>query len=206
MTKHKIVNTPEFVLKSRARVLSKEETIREVYSHAKINPNQYPINMWEIAKSLDFDVFEANFKDETVTGMMFDYEEETQVTQEISSKRAVVLNKADELKIKSFTLAHEIAHFLLHVNKNDRYFERYHLTMEPNQENLSSEAQYIKYQEDAADGLAAKLLMPPDTFLQLVEQSVYRHKKDKLAEELSDAFMVGTKAIHRRFDELNVAF
>lgn len=206
MDRNKFLYTPEFVLKARAKALSDEEIIEEVYQYANILPSHFPINMWDIAASLHFEVYEADFKDETVTGIMFDYDKPKKLSPEISSKRAVVLDRNDERKIKSFTLAHEMSHFLLHVTDEKRYFKRYHVTKEKNIDGLTEEQRFIKFQEDAADELAAKMLMPKETFLHVVDSSPNRNNKEKLTNELSDAFQVGIKAIQRRFLELNVEF
>lgn len=204
MEKNEKLPTPEFVYKSRSRVLSDEETITEIYNMAGIKKGDYPINMWEVAKSFNFDIYEASFNTGPVSGVMFDYEKEIKITPDISSKRAIILDKSDVKKIQSFTIAHELAHFMLHMTDGDGSYQRIHVSRK---ENPSSEENLmVKYREDAADSFAAKLLMPQETFLELVARSPNRDDEKKLTNELSDAFMAGEIAINKRFKELNVRF
>lgn len=96
------------------------------------------VDVVKLANALDFKVFKANFIDD-VAGQVIKNENE----------KAIYINANDKPGRQRFTIAHEIAHILLHHQK-DSVFTDYR--------NKGAYSQ----QEFEADNFAAALLMPKE--------------------------------------------
>lgn len=202
--------TPEFIEEIRKGNFSESEAITEIFKNANIDINNYPVDIWEIARSFKFDIFEANFKNPAISGLMYDGDETLKILEERNpdSKRVIILNRNENRAGQSFTIAHEVAHFAYDVDANSNFYEAYHVTKDElkRKDGLTGQDIKNKVREDKADAFAAKLLMPENIFRELVDASLVRNNRDKLAKQLALAFMTTEEAIIRRFTELNIQF
>ncbi len=196
--------TPEYILEIRDNKYSVENAVSRILEECGID--KYPVDVWKIAKTLGFTVFEANFKDDCNSGMMFDKKEVPEAFKKYDAKRAIVLNRKESAIGQAFTVAHEIAHFSLHVNDKDDFFEAFHISKVKKIEDFNENDKQLKKREDEADNFAANLLMPTNMFLKFIINSPNKNSKEKLKSELTSAFLVEEEAVERRFKELSINF
>ena len=194
------LKTPDYVFDIRNGKYNTEPAITLLLEKCNVKKVP-PINVWEIARQLNFKVFEADFKDPSLSGMMVDSRNKVAI---FDCKRAIILNKNENSGVQAFTIAHEIAHFLLHCNESKEFFEAYHITRNKEREEMTSEERIKQVVEDEADSFAASLLMPTSLF----QEYYYRLKNGKsienLTSELSKIFMVEEEAIERRYKEVGI--
>lgn len=98
----------------------------------------------------------------------------------------MVINKNHHINRQRYTIAHELAHYFLHRDKNNLFEDNkiYFRNMDKDS---------MEYQ---ADSFAAKLLMPELIFKQTINSGV------KNIDKLSKIFQVSTTAIINRAEEL----
>lgn len=138
----------------------------------------YFIDITELAKSLGCEVFEAEFKDPSVSGL---------VTRGPKGE-IIKINKDNTEERKRFTIAHELAHVILHQNVATHVDYR---------------KPYSTYDEDElrkevqADMLAAAMLMPKE----LVKQA---WKKLNDVNLVATLFRVSRKAATVRLNALGL--
>jgi Zn-dependent peptidase ImmA (M78 family) len=117
----------------------------------------YPVDVIGLAKAFGLEVYERNL-DPNVSGMIF--RDPAYASNPLAY--GIAVNEADPYYRKRFTIAHEIAHFLLHRNKiahglkDDRLYRS----------GMSNQL------ETQANRLAADILMPRRLIRQLLEQGV----------------------------------
>lgn len=109
--------------------------------------NTAPVNLLAIAKELNLKIFEGNPVTPSISGKIV---KDHKTSEETSY--SIYVNANDAPVRKRFTIAHEMAHFLLHRDKIG--------------DGLVDDALYrsgLKYNEEAeANKLAAQILMPWD--------------------------------------------
>ena len=179
--------TPDYVQDIRRRRYTADGAVMKILKECgmKLEP---PINVWAIARQLNFEVFEAGFKDAKVSGMMIDSKK---VVKMLGCKRAIVLNREENKERQAFTVAHELAHFVLHCNDRTDFFEAYHWGKEKR-----------SLTEDEADKFAAMLLMPTNTFSDVYQQLRNKYDTTELIRAMSKIFMVEDEAVKRRIREI----
>lgn len=184
--------TPDYVQDIRRRRYTADGAVMKILKECgmKLEP---PINVWAIARQLNFEVFEAGFKDAKVSGMMIDSKK---VVKMLGCKRAIVLNREENKERQAFTVAHELAHFVLHCNDRTDFFEAYHWGKE--KRSLTEEEKQKKKLEDEADKFAAMLLMPTNTFSDVYQQLRNKYDTTELIRAMSKIFMVEDEAVKRR--------
>nr|WP_306455642.1 ImmA/IrrE family metallo-endopeptidase [Stenotrophomonas sp. JAI102] len=105
-----------------------------------------------------------------------------------------------------FTLAHEIGHFILHLNKHeDGEFKDTPITM-------SRTSSYWDRTEAEANSFAAELLMPSDLIFQEANYIISEYKqshnaqisKDEFKDRMSRAFNVSFAAMEYRLSNLGI--
>lgn len=185
------VPTPKYILDIRAGKYSKLRAAKKILEEC--GQSKFPINVWQIARELDFKVFEAKFQNNNISGMLIDALEVPQVLKKFNCKRAIILNKNDQKNVQSFTIAHALGRFVYECNENENCFDAYHISRE--NEN-----------EDRMDEFAAMLLMPEIQFREFINSSPYRWDKKMLEKEMSKVCMVEETAVNRRFEELGISF
>ena len=115
---------------------------------------------------------------------------------------AIGYNSTHALVRQRFTIAHELAHYLLHIKKNrkSQLFIDRHLTLR--RDGYSSGG--VDHEELEANQLGAALLMPR----RLVQQEVKKHDLDRDDEEaigfLAKRFHVSTAAMTNRLTNLHL--
>lgn len=121
----------------RDSILAKAEEAYRIY-------NQYPVPIEKVAEHYGFNVLEANLSS-SISGYILINDE---FIEKYNSNKIILVNSNNTYKRRRFTIAHELGHYLLEVDKDDRY---YAFRDETNQGNDH---------ERAADSFAANLLMP----------------------------------------------
>lgn len=138
-----------------------------------------PINAIKMAKSLGYEVYQANFKDSAISGGVN--------FQESGGK--IYLNRNDSPTRQRFTLAHELGHCVMHKEHHQNgILER--IDMFRNPENHSQE-------EVEANAFAANLLMPE----QMVREMWKRWGSTEI---LADIFKVSLSAMSYRLYNLRL--
>lgn len=195
------MNTPGYILDIRQGKYSKTGAVTKILQECGIS--EFPVNVWEIARKLNFEVFDATFKQANVSGMMIDALEVPPVLSKFNCKRAIILNRNESKNIQSFTVAHELGHFVYDCNEESNYYDALHTKNKPI---LSEDERKQKEKEDQIDEFAAMLLMPETMFLQYINKSPNRYDRDALRAEMAKVCMVEENAVDIRFDELRIKF
>ena len=193
MTRDKIMSkksTPEYVKEIRRNQYSMDGNIEKIFLECEIT--SYPINVFQIARKLEFDIIYGKFKQDNVYGVMWDGDEPLNVGGK-QMYRAILLNKQDSLERQAFTVAHEIGHFMLHCKDNTNFYERYHGGAE------QTDSQ--KLIEDQADFFAANLLLPKKLMKAYISQHSNLSRSDLISKTCKD-FLVEKDTVVRRFEEL----
>ena len=151
------------------------------------------VDIIALAKSLGFEVGNASL-DEDDDGFILVNENEEKLFG-LKTNKLIGVNSARPLSWKRFIIAHEIGHYILHYesqNKKGMYAHRDHRNGRSDDEN-------------AADYFAANILMPKDRFAKS-----YTELKNKQLEEgdvivlLAEKYLVPQKAAERRIGELEL--
>ncbi len=192
--------TPEFILNIRKNKIINEESINLIISYSGLNKLKYPVDVWHIARYLGFDVLEANFNDASLSGVMFDKTSTPEFLKgsKYETNRAIILNKLIARTDQALTIAHFIGRFIYDVEENKDFYEVYQI------KNLSNSKSNNKIMESYLEMFSLKLLMPETLFRKLVSKSAVSHDKDKLADEISLAFMVNKESVLKRLYELDI--
>ena len=183
-------NTPEYVKEIRKNKYSMDGNIMKIFSECGITT--YPINVFKIAKALEFEIVYGKFKQENVYGVMWDGDEPLDVGGR-KLYRAILLNKQDSIERQAFTVAHELGHFMLHCQDDRNFYERYH----GGAEQTESE----KMIEDQADFFAANLLLPQNLIKAYIAQYSFLTKTELVTKICKD-FLVEKDTVLKRFEEL----
>lgn len=183
-------STPEYVKEIRRNQYSMDGNIEKIFSECEIT--SYPINVFQIARKLEFDIIYGKFKQDNVYGVMWDGDEPLNVGGK-QMYRAILLNKQDSLERQAFTVAHEIGHFMLHCKDNTNFYERYHGGAE------QTDSQ--KLIEDQADFFAANLLLPKKLMKAYISQHNNLSRSDLISKICKD-FLVERATVDKHFKEL----
>lgn len=97
----------------------------------------------------------------------------------------IVINRKRSVVRKRFTIAHELAHFLLHA-RDDPFYE-------PQRDTFS-----VGPEENEANLFAARILMPGRILGGFFQEGV------RSPEKLGEIFGVSSEAMHRRLNELGL--
>lgn len=198
------MQTPAYILDIRNGKYSKTGAIAKLLKECGIR--RFPVNPWRIARTLNFEVFETTFKNANISGMMIDAHTVPPILEKFNCKRAIIVNKSEPRNIQSFTIAHELGHFLYDCNDDENWFDAYHISKEKKDGPLSEKEQEEKKIEDMRDEFAAMLLMPESLFRDYVDSSENRDNKKALASELAKVCLVEEVAVEKRFEELGIEF
>ena len=202
VNERKKMSTPDYIKDIRECQYSKSGAVAKILKECGIQ--SFPINVWEIARMLNFQVLEADFKNENTSGMMIDSLVVPDVLKKFNCKRAIILNRNERKSVQSFTIAHELGHFVYDCNEYTNCFDAYHVCREKSQAALNEEEQKNKAKEDEIDEFAAMLLMPEIMFREYISASVNRNDRKKLIEEMAKVCMVEEVAVEKRFRELGI--
>ena len=176
--------TPEYVLDIRRGKYSRTGAATKILQECGIG--SFPVNVWEVARKMNFEVLEASFKENNVSGMMIDALEVPTRLKEFGCKRAIILNRDESKNMQSFTIAHELGHFVFDCNEETSYFDARYTK---NKEKLSEEEIIQKKNEDKIDEFAAMLLMPEIMFVEYINNSPNRYDREILKKEMQSKFV-----------------
>ena len=113
--------------------------------------------------------------------------------------RAIIgVNRDHHLNRRRFSIAHEIAHFVLH--KGDTYIDKGYRVYFRDLESGSG----TKQEEMAANAFAAALLMPAKQVRDAFKQQPFELTEDDVLKMLADKFQVSTQAMTYRLMKLRV--
>jgi len=186
---------PEYVNLIREKIGDDEYipvAIRMILSENGIK--EYPINAFEIAKKLGFTIKYAEFKDSTISGILWDGVEEAIFGNE-GYKRVMIINSKESPERQLFTVAHEIGHFMLHCNENSNFYERY---ISAGNKSVDPEE---KRMEDKADYFAANLLLPEDILNRYIKVNNLKNRRN-IEYAVASSFFVEKETVSRRLDEI----
>lgn len=148
----------------------------------KHNLYSVPVDPIKLAELLNVEVYETNFKDTNLSGV-------------ISKKddRVVILTAVNECYNRTrFTVAHELGHLMLHMNKSE-VIEEYHRGNKRTK------------QESEANAFAAALLMPMElireNFEYLEKINLPDYKKIQI---LAEMFKVSESSLMYRISNLGL--
>ncbi|MBD3244479.1 MAG: ImmA/IrrE family metallo-endopeptidase [Candidatus Moranbacteria bacterium] len=146
-------------------------------------PTDRPIDVTLLAQKQGYKVYEVLFDDKDIAGMTVDSDKE----------KSIYVSKQDNEGRKRFTIAHELAHAILHhkkLKKEKRIVDyRKPLTDYENSAELRREIQ--------ANMFAAELLMPEH-----LTRKFWDFKKD--VDEMANFFTVSPKAAVVRLESLSL--
>lgn len=170
----------------RKKAMKKFYTVDQInkISEAVLNKfgyknDDYFIDITKIAKGGDMEVNEVDFDDPDVSGML--------ITK--GDKQIINVNRKEPEERKRFTIAHEIAHAILHPSKEDHIDYRQSIKNYTSKEELTKEFQ--------ANMLAAALLMPAN-----LVKNAWESLKD--VDALADLFKVSKRAAAIRLESLGL--
>lgn len=150
-----------------------EQKIKEAIDNclSLLNELVYPIDVLEIARAYDIQVFSDRDFSENDNGF---------IAVDDKGNYEIVMNEYHSVVRKRFTLAHEIAHFLF-----DKDYLDVHKSIDRN--GNPKDASY-RYREIRANKFASALLMPEDKFIDIFV------KKEKCLDKIADYFLVSKDA------------
>ena len=182
--------------------MTKNEVIRAANKFcAQYDIHDYPVKIVDICEANGIKVFEE-FLPANVSGFIIsrnnDSEEHSsdKLFDKYNSDHVIVVNRFDSASRRRFTIAHELAHFVLHRrNAEDLYAHR--------------DAGQSGGIESEANIFASNILMPEelvDEALSLLEDSYpgYISLTDK-AIHISNEFAVSVEAARVRLDQLRIS-
>lgn len=147
-----------------------------------------PIQVDKCAQYLNIEL-RALELDENVSGFLL-----------IKEKTAHIgYNKADNKKRQRFTIAHEIAHFILHDKSSTLYIDKSNGVFFRDINSSTGELR----QEREANSFAASLLMPRKLVSEEL-QKIKTENKDSAIKKLSHAFNVSEQAMTIRLNNLGL--
>ena len=121
-----------------------------------------------------------------------------------SKKSYIVINKRHSSNRQRFSIAHEIAHFLLHKNSADVFVNNAKATF---RDSNSSTGEYR--QEVQANRFAAELLMPKKELREAFQERYYdlhSNEAEDIIQKLAEDFQVSISAMTIRLNDLNLLY
>ncbi len=168
---------------------------KEVLKRAEAFCNQhnitaYPVRIVELCEKYDFSVLGLNLTPD-VSGIIIAQDENI---DKFNTNKLIAVNLADSAKRRRFTIAHELAHYILHRNNENEVFAH-------------RDAGQTSSLEVEANTFASAILMPE----QLVYDSLsylgdnWKKMPDSiLCKHIADDFVVSTQAARVRLEQLGV--
>ena len=177
--------TPKYILDARRGGLTYDEAIEKILEENGVE--SYPIPIVAIAKGMGFAVYSAEFG-YGVFGIMMDC---ACPPMPFNEKRMICFNKNEYATRQSFVVAHEIAHFVLHCNEKDDFYEKC----------VAGKAGKSAA-EDMANIFARKLLMPQRMVQELVDMLPVTISRAQLVSIVAARFWVPEEVADLRLAEM----
>lgn len=156
--------------------------------------NNYPVEIVRICKENGLKVFEE-YLDPDVSGLIVVDEKEW---DKYNTSQFILVNLAESAVRRRFTIAHELAHFVLHRNGNKLYAHR----------DMTNDGNVRSSIEQEANYFAANVLMPEALIREKVEdikeQAWGALPNFVLIREIADYFVVSESAAEVRLRQLNI--
>lgn len=157
--------------------------------------SSYPVEIVRICKENGLKVFEE-YLNQDVSGLIV---VDDKVWTKYNTNQFILVNLAESATRRRFTIAHELAHFVLHRNGSKLYAHR---DMTSNDSNFRSSI------EQEANYFAANVLMPEE----LIRNKVEEIREDTwgvlpnfvLIREIADNFAVSESAAEVRLRQLEI--
>ena len=163
---------------TQSRINEIEAQSREVLTalNENIEKIKAPVNLFEILKKYQIGLKTGNFDDSNISGA---YEKKT---------KTIFVEKNEPYTRQTFTIAHELGHFILHDDKQVEFYYRSQIIKLAEEESA---------QEQEANWFAASLLMPEALLYKFWNLT---HDLDKL----SVIFAVSPTAVYYRLKNLHL--
>ena len=156
--------------------------------------NSYPIEIVRICNDNGLKVFES-YLEPDVSGLIVVDEKEW---EQYGTNQFIVVNLMELAARRRFTIAHELAHFILHRNGNRLYAHR----------DMTNNSGFKNSMEQEADYFAANILMPEKLIREKVEmlkEEVWgKIPEFALIREIACAFAVSESAAKVRLKQLGI--
>ena len=186
----KKMEIPQYITEIRRQKMTFDRAVERILTENNIV--SAPVPVIRIAQNLGFAVYASSFKDKNVAGVMAD---SALPVKPFHNRRIIVVNQEDPATRQNFTIAHEIAYFVLHCSNNNDFYERYRHGLDQGQKPEI---------ERTANAFAAKLLMPENMVRAfLATASVAMTRKDQIS-AIVTKFIAPKKAVEKRFAELGI--
>lgn len=154
--------------------------------------DEYPVKIIGLCNKYGIEVYGAELPDD-MSGFILIQDEPL---KNYPTGRLIVHNKKDSLKRQRFTIAHELAHYILHRDKNDKIYAHRDVGQTGG---IEAEANYF----------AAQILMPAELVfkaLKKLEKELRYVPYSMKARYIADEFAVSEEAAHIRLEQLGVFF
>ena len=170
-----------------------EQKVEQMMKELHYSDTSDEIDVIEIAKKLGFAVGNAVMKDD-VDGFSIIQKGAKEILG-IETDKLIGVNSERELEWKRFTIAHEIAHYILHYS-SQKYKGMYaHRDHKKGKNDIENEADYF----------AANLLMPKDKFTNKYKELEKKGlDRKEIIVLLSAKFVVTQMMTERRIEELGL--
>lgn len=146
-----------------------------------------PVDVFDLATKLGFDVRGAEFK-ENIDGLII-VDENKEAISEFISNKVIVYNCKKNINDKKFIVAHELAHYIYAKIKNEN--KKLILALRDHNVGYSNDNE-----EQEMDYIAAAILVPKDSFKKT-------YSENSSVSSLADYYKVSEKLAHRRVSEIN---
>lgn len=155
--------------------------------------NDFALDLVNFAKQYDFSVFSASLKDES--GIVLISREP--LKQFKNKKKVIVVNANDSALRQRFTIAHELAHYFLHLTDEERNYVAFRDCRDTPKDGKEAEADYF----------ASNLLMPENKVraaLTAFKGAVGETDSQSKIRLISNMFLVSITAATVRLNQLGL--
>ncbi len=172
------------------QMLEMEKVIKTFFENNNIKQT-IPVDVFEIASDLGFDVRGAEFK-EPLEGLLL-VDENVERIKEFNSNKIIAYNCQKNIHMKKFIVAHELAHYI--SAKSESSDERIVLAARDHEANYSSDEK-----EQKTDYMAASILMPREDMLKNFKGK--NVEKEELTNLVASRYNVSYTMAERRIEEV----
>ncbi len=155
--------------------------------------NKYPVNIAALCRKLGFEIYAENLPSDH-SGFIIVH---PKAKARYGSEKVIVVNSEESPLRQRFTVAHELAHYVLHSNGEKVYAHRDIL---PTQTDSAKETE--------ANTFASAVLMPPDLIKKALEifegYALVDFSNERRIEFISKAFAVSKPAAAMRLKALRI--
>lgn len=150
--------------------------------------NEYPVKIVDICQKLGLSVFEEQLP-KNVSGLILVQNDDF---KNYGTGKLIVINANDSAQRRRFTIAHELAHYMLHRNGDELYAHR----------DANNPANREEYE---ANEFASNILMPRELVKQAIDEAgvLWNDAPDSMKiTHIANRFVVSTSAAAVRLSQL----